>query len=184
MPDNKQKLTLTERAINELSNNKAKEVVDLVDFLNENKLSISNPSGGLYHVKYRGNKICRISMNHKNNPATLELIFFSQYVYTDKKFEEFAGRAWEGHDMYRDYTKFITDDDVKDFIMKHIQGPHCLKDGKLCHGVVTSIFDTEEKAYCYCHPIPIRDVQSEDYPIVKRLFLVNKVIIDDMKAKK
>jgi len=49
---------------------------------------------------------------------------------------------------------------------------------------VTSIFGIEKKAYCYCYPIPIRDVQSEDYPIIKKLFLVNKVIIDDMRAKK
>ena len=41
MSDKKPKLTLVERAVNELSSDKAKEVADLVGFLNENKLSIS-----------------------------------------------------------------------------------------------------------------------------------------------
>lgn len=149
-----------ERAQKCLSGNELKNFSDFIEFLRDNKLSLQ--PGNLV-VKHKNKSVCHVRFNDSEHSWEV-------------RHSHFTRENW-----FQDYDKYITDDELKEFILAHINAPLCIDRG--CNGRQNmTILGKHFDAVCNCWSLTVKNPDGAALECSKKLILVIKKFIADLAA--
>ena len=142
--------------------------MDFAKFVNENGLTLRK-GGGMYtsFVCYKKEKICALDL------------------YSIRRYK--PDGTWDirpNNLLFDDYDKYVTDDKLKEFILKSLNFILCPRcNGGQCIGrdENITIFGKSFSYVCSGSPLLIMNPQNEALERAKELVLITKNIIDDNK---
>jgi len=148
---------------------KSENILDFIKFLRDNKLSPRPEPSGRYKVHYKNKYICYIN-------------FFVRWAND-------ASPAWSvdfNREFVHNYDKYITDDELKKFIVSIITPPGC-EGGERhnCGGRYHkfSLFGENYDRLCTCWPFQVKNPACDTMEIMKKLILESKLVIEKMTNK-
>jgi len=140
-----------------------RNLMDFLGFLRENKLSPRWQSSNTWSVRYRNKAVCHLRVNYNEKGWRVS----NRHFVWEKWFE--------GDD------KYITDDDLKGFILDNIRGPVCVNTG--CKGVENvTIMGKGFDSVCGCWPHSVLNPGGAEFDCLKKLILAIKAYIADFAA--
>lgn len=144
---------------NHLSGDTAKNALDFVAFMKQNKLSLRHTSGNNWKAMYRGKSVCYMLVNNED------------WIL---RFSHFTREKW-----FVDYDKHIVNAGLKEFILDNVNPRNC--PGRDCNisrdkTILGKTFDE----VCTCWPLYLRNLDGADLDNIKKFVLVVKQIIADI----
>ena len=91
-----------------IGGDRLKNLLDFIGFLKENKLTPRCQSSNSWSVRYKNKSVCYIRLNDRQKSWSLD-------------HSQFTREKW-----FKDYDRYITSDELKEFIWSHINAPRCV----------------------------------------------------------
>ena len=141
-----------------------KNLFNFIEFLKDNKLTPRWQSYNSWKVMYKNKSVCYVNLDDRENSWRI-------------RHSQFTRDNW-----FQDYDKYITDDELKDFILDNIQAPPCV--GRDCWGNKNkmTILGKEFDAVCTCWPLTVKNPDGAELEGAKKLVLMFKNFIADLAA--
>ena len=140
-----------------ISEDKLKNLMDFLEFLQENKLMTRWISWNSWLVKFKSKDVCQIKIRDAS-------WFVMLSTFTRK--EWFAG-----------YDEYFADNELKEFIWENVKGSWC---PRACKGHTKTILGKEFNDFCGCWGIRIENPNGVDLARSKRVILAIKSFITDL----
>jgi len=150
-----------------LSGEKSERFWEFIDFLGENKLRPSGQSDHVWSVNYKGIKLFNIGV-WENHWRISDICHCRKFNFFEKA------------------EKYITDEELKQFILDNVSLPSGLRGGNcgMCMGTANvPIFGRIFEAICHCTPIGMRNPEGKLMEHTKELILVSKRVVEDVVAE-
>ena len=150
---------------------KSESILDFIKFLRDNKLSPRRESSGRYKVHYKNDYICYINffIRWANDASpTWSVDFNRKFVFANS------------------YDRYITDDELKKFILSIVTTPGCGGGERHnCGGrhYKFSLFGENYDKLCTCWPFQVKSPEGDTLEIMKKLILESKLVIEKMINK-
>ena len=146
-----------------LDKDKQKNVLEFVEFLKDNKLTPKWASYDSWKVTYKSKGVCFIKMNQQDEFWTI------------------APSQLTSSEWFANCDKYITDAELKEFVLDNISGPRCtIRDCKGRQNI--TILGKKFDEVCNCWPIVFKNPTGETLENSKKLILVIKKFITDLVA--
>jgi len=140
-----------------ISEDKLKNLTDLLGFLRENKLTPRWASGNSWSVKYKTRNVCFI-----------KIIGTSWYVFHSN----FGRESW-----FVGYDEYFPDDELKAFVWQNMKGAYCTRK---CMGRSKTILGKDFYDICTCWPFRLENPEGVDLEHSKNVILAIKNFITDL----
>lgn len=144
-----------------LDSDKLKNLLDFVEFLKNNKLTPRWASFNSWSIRYKNKGLCYVKINNQKGiwDARLERSFFDEY------------------------DKYITNDELKEFVLNIVNPPLC--ENRDCWKRKNeTILGKKFDEVCRCWPFKIDNPDGTELELLKELVLVSKNIIIDLQTAK
>jgi len=135
-----------------IAGDKLQNLLDFTAFLRERKMTPKWQSFNSWKVSHKGKIVCYVKLRDDKGFWS---VFFSQFT-REKWFLE--------HEPL-----FAADDELKDFIWKHVPGRNC--PGTRCNGRNWDILEREFAGVCWCWPVRIWNADGKTLESAKKLVL-------------
>jgi len=138
-----------------------KNLLDFIEFLKNNKMSPRWASVNSWKVMHKNKSVCYVNLNDRDGSWMI-------------RHSQFTREKW-----FIDYEKYITDAELKGFILEHINGPLC--PGRDCWGSKNkmTILGKDFDAVCTCWPLTVKNPDGSVLECSKKFILAIKTIIVD-----
>jgi hypothetical protein len=145
-----------------ITGDKLKNLSDFLEFLKNNKLTPRWQSSNSWSVRYKNKSVCYVRLNNNEMSWSLD-------------HSQFTREKW-----FTDYDKYITDDELKEFIWDHINAPRCI--GRDCWSYQNkmTILGKQFDAVCNCWPLSVKNPDGAKLECSKKFILVIKNFIADL----
>ena len=151
-------------AVELINGDNLENLMDFLKFLKDNKLTPRWQSCNSWSVRYKNKSVCYVNLNDREK---VWMIRHSQFTRDN----------W-----FIDYDKYITDDELKKFILDNINAPLCV--GRGCKGRQNiTILGKHFDSVCNCWPLTLKNPNGASLECAKKLILVIKSFIADLAAE-
>lgn len=153
-----EKPKIEEIAANFLVGDNLRNLTNFLEFLKDNKLTPRWQSSNSWKVVYKNRSVCHINLNEREGSWMI-------------RHSQFTRDKW-----FQNYEKYVTDDELKEFILDNISGPRCV--GRGCRGRENmTILGKHFDAVCTCWPLIVTNLDDAELECAKKLILLIKDII-------
>lgn len=144
-------------AVEILDNDKLQNLLNFIKYLKDNKLTPRWASANSWSIRYKNKGLCYVKIDNQKKfwNIRLERSFFDEY------------------------DKYITDDDMKKFILGIVTAPLC--ENRDCWKRINeTIFGKTFDEVCRCWPFIVNNPDESAIEYLKELIVISKNIILDL----
>lgn len=144
-----------------IDGNNLKNLMNFLEFLKDNKLTPRWQSSNSWKVTYKNKSVCYVNLNDREK---FWMIRHSQ----------FTRDQW-----FKDYDEYIENNELKEFVLGHINAPICV--GRGCKGRENmTILGKHFDSVCNCWPLTVKNADGAILENSKKLVLTIKNFIADL----
>ena len=141
-----------------------KNLTDFLEFLKSNKLTPHWQSSNSWKCSYKNKSVCYIRLNDREKSWSLD-------------HSQFTREKW-----FVDYDKYITDNELKEFIWNHINAPRCTGRDCWSYNNKMIILGKQFDAVCNCWSLTVKNPNGAEIECTKKWISIIKTFITDLAA--
>jgi len=146
-----------------IDGDKLNNLLDFIGFLKDNKLTPRWQSYNSWSVRYKNKSVCYVNLNDREGCWMI-------------RHSQFTRDNW-----FVGYEKYITDDEVKEYILDNVNPPPCV-DRDCWKRKNMTILGKQYDEVCTCWPLIVRNPDGKALESAKKFILVIKKFIADLAA--